>query len=180
MECGTPPGRNTHLHRNLFMAAAGMNPRTRVSSLSRRRNIDMAVILRNHPEQERMQQIAAFSELEEFFDRPVRLYCSGMRSRLSFSLFVFLDCDVLMLDEVLAVGDIFFKQMCYAPIEELIAKGTTILLVTHSTVAVRQFCDHVIVLDKGRKFYYGEPIEGIQMYSQIKGDRLDIQLVSTS
>jgi lipopolysaccharide transport system ATP-binding protein len=81
-------------------------------------------------------------------------------------------CDVLILDEVLAVGDIFFKQKCYARLDKLIAEGTTILLVTHSMVVIRQFCNRVLVLDKGRQFYYGEPVEGIRRYSQIKGIRV--------
>ncbi len=143
--------------------------------LSGRENIVRTAELLGFPNgyvQERMEQIAGFSELGEFFDRPVRLYSKGMGSRLAFSLFVFLDCDVLILDEVLAVGDIFFKQKCYARLEELITKGTTILLVTHSMTVIRQFCDQVIVFEKGHKLYQGDPVEGIRMYSQIRGKKL--------
>ncbi|MEH1934147.1 MAG: ABC transporter ATP-binding protein, partial [Nostoc sp.] len=81
--------------------------------------------------QEQLKQIEDFSELGDFFDRPMKLYSSGMKTRLAFSLFAFLECDVLILDEVLAVGDIFFQQKCYARLEELIAKQITIILVTH-------------------------------------------------
>ncbi len=139
--------------------------------LSGRENVMRTTELLGFPDgyvQERMEQIAEFSELDIFFDRPVRLYSSGMRSRLAFSLFTFLKCDVLILDEVLAVGDIFFRQKCYAHLEKLLERNTTIILVTHSMGVVRQFCDNLIVLDKGRELYHGEVTEGIRLHSHAK------------
>lgn len=118
--------------------------------------------------QDRLEQIAEFSELGEFFDRPMKLYSSGMKTRLAFSLFAFLDSDVLILDEVLAVGDIFFQQKCYARLEELIAKKTTIILVTHQLDAVQQYCQEVILLHHGQKIYQGEPRKGIIQFYQLK------------
>jgi len=116
----------------------------------------------------RIDQIAEFSELGEFFDRPVGLYSTGMQMRLAFSLYAFMECDVLLLDEVLAVGDIFFRQKCYARLEKLIAKKTTIIFVTHEMDALCQYCSRVILLDKGRDVCQGEPIEAIRMFQEIK------------
>lgn len=118
--------------------------------------------------QNRLEDIAEFSELGEFFDRPMKLYSSGMKARFAFSLFVFLECDVLILDEVLAVGDIFFQQKCYARLEELIAKQITIILVTHQLAVVQQYCHEVILLHQGEKIYQGEPKEGILKFHQLK------------
>lgn len=118
-----------------------------------------------------MEQIAEFAELGEFFDQPLGVYSSGMRIRLAFSMFAFLECDVLILDEVLAVGDIFFKQKCYGRLEELIAHNTAIILVTHSTGTVRRYCDDVIVLDKGKILFHGPSTEAIPKYFEIKKDQ---------
>jgi lipopolysaccharide transport system ATP-binding protein len=117
--------------------------------------------------QSRMAQIAEFSELGDFFDRPVRLYSTGMAARLAFSMYAFLECDVLILDEVLAVGDLFFRQKCYARLEELIAKQTTIIFVTHAMDAVREYCQQVILLHKGHMLYQGAAQEAIRRYYQV-------------
>ena len=101
--------------------------------------------------QSRLAAIEAFSELGEFFDRPMKIYSSGMKARLAFSLFSFLECDVLILDEVLAVGDIFFQQKCYARLEELIKQQVTIILVTHQLDTVQQYCKEAILLHQGKK-----------------------------
>ncbi|BAQ61815.1 teichoic acid export ATP-binding protein TagH [Geminocystis sp. NIES-3708] len=139
--------------------------------LSGRANAIYSAELLGFPEgyvQERMEEIAQFSELEEFFDRPMKLYSSGMKIRLAFSLFAFLESDILILDEVLAVGDIFFKQKCYQLLEELIAKKTTIILVTHELGAVQQYCQEVLLLHQGKKIYQGLPKEGIWQFHQLK------------
>jgi lipopolysaccharide transport system ATP-binding protein len=139
--------------------------------LSGRENVSRSSELLGFPNdyvQTRLERILEFSELGEFFDRPVKTYSAGMRTRLAFSLFTFLECDVLILDEVLATGDIFFKQKCYTRLEELIAKNTTIILVTHAMNVVQQFCQHVILLDKGQKLFDGDSQQGIQLYLQRK------------
>ncbi|RCJ32531.1 polysaccharide/polyol phosphate ABC transporter ATP-binding protein [Nostoc punctiforme NIES-2108] len=118
--------------------------------------------------QERIKEIEDFSELGDFFDRPMKLYSSGMKTRLAFSLFAFLECDVLILDEVLAVGDIFFQQKCYARLEELIARQITIILVTHHLASVQQYCKEVIVLHHGEKIFQGESMKGIIKFHQLK------------
>ena len=139
--------------------------------LTGRENITRSAQLLGFPDgyvKKRMTQIAEFADLGDFFDRPLRFYSSGMRIRLAFSLFAFLECDVLILDEVLAVGDIFFKQKCYARLDELVAQKTAIVFVTHSTSLVRQYCDDVIVLNQGQIVYHGEADQAIQKYFQIQ------------
>lgn len=139
--------------------------------LSGRQNIIRGAELLGFPEgyiRTRLEQIREFAELEDFFDRPVRLYSQGMAMRLAFSMFAFLECDVLILDEVLAVGDIFFRQKCYGRLEELIAKGTAIILVTHQIDAVQHYCNQVMVLHRGRALYQGEPREGIFQFYKLR------------
>jgi len=135
--------------------------------LTGRENVIRSAQLLGFPDnyaRDRMDEIAEFAELGDFFDRPLISYSSGMRIRLAFSLFAFMDCDILILDEVLAVGDIFFKQKCYARLEELIARETAVILVTHSTGVVRRYCKEVIVLNKGSIFFRGDADEAIQRY----------------
>ncbi|PID57330.1 polysaccharide/polyol phosphate ABC transporter ATP-binding protein [candidate division KSB3 bacterium] len=154
--------------RLLSMLELGMDFHPQISG---RENIVRTAELLGFPDgcaQARLEQIYEFSELGDFFDRPVRLYSTGMRARLAFSLFTFLESDLLILDEVLAVGDIFFRQKCYARLEELIAQGLTIIMSTHSIEAVRQFCDSMLLLDKGQLLHKGEVAQGIQKYIHIR------------
>ena len=118
--------------------------------------------------QKRMERIKEFSGLEEFFERQVRFYSSGMSARLAFSLYAFLESKVLILDEVLAVGDIFLRQKCYARLEELIARGTTIILVSHNIGMIRYYCDNVLVLHRGEKVYHGETDRGIRVFMNVQ------------
>lgn len=121
--------------------------------------------------QDRIERIKEFSELEEFFEQPLRMYSTGMRTRLSFSMFAFMDTDILILDEVLAVGDIFFKQKCFARLAELIEQNTAIILVTHSMGIIQRYCDRVIVLNEGEKIFDGNSAEGIQQFVQVHGEK---------
>lgn len=97
----------------------------------------------------RLQDIVEFSELERFLDTPIKFYSSGMRSRLAFSVAAHLDPDILLLDEVLSVGDMAFAQKCLQRVEELTQSDRTILFVSHSMDAVRRFCTRCIWLDCG-------------------------------
>ncbi|NJP05811.1 MAG: ABC transporter ATP-binding protein [Chloroflexaceae bacterium] len=114
-----------------------------------------------------MPDILAFSELDDFIDRPVRHYSSGMRSRLTFAMIAFLACDVLILDEILTAGDIFFRQKCYARLEDLAQSDTTVILVTHRASVLTHYCSDVIVLDKGQLVYQGEPREAFRIYQDM-------------
>lgn len=120
--------------------------------------------------QTRIEDIVEFSELGKFIDYPIRIYSKGMTMRLAFSIFAFIGCDILILDEVLAVGDIFFRQKCFDRLEDLINQGTSILLATHNMTAVHRYCKRVMVLNKGKMEYLGEPSEGIRTYYKIQGD----------
>ncbi len=112
----------------------------------------------------RFDAIAAFADIGAFMDQPVKTYSSGMFMRLAFAVTTSVDAEVLLIDEALAVGDVFFTQKCFAHLETLIARGTSVVLVTHDTSAVNQFCDTVVVLDRGRMAYQGDTVGGLRAY----------------
>ncbi len=114
----------------------------------------------------RFDEIVAFAELEQFIDNQVRFYSSGMYVRLGFAVAVNVDPDVLVVDEVLAVGDENFQRKCLARIKEFQDDGRTILFVTHSPELVRQVCDRAVVLDGGRVVGIAEAAEAIHLYHE--------------
>ena len=109
----------------------------------------------------------AFAELGPFFDRPVRTFSSGMFLRLAFACAAAEEPEVMVIDEVLAVGDARFQRKCYRRIEELRRGGTTILLVTHVMHALTAVCDRALVLDHGRLVFDGDPSRGVDRYYQL-------------
>ena len=113
---------------------------------------------------ERMERIKDFSELGSFFDAPVRTYSTGMTMRLGFSAAAEFDGDVLLLDEVFAVGDTAFQEKCTNRIKEFQASGTTILFVTHSMDLIPQMCDRAIWVQEGRILADGIPSDVIEQY----------------
>lgn len=98
----------------------------------------------------RLEYIIEFSELGEYIDNPVRTYSSGMYMRLAFSIAINVDADILLVDEILAVGDAHFKDKCYSKLDELKKEGKTIVIVTHDSNIVKKFCDRVIWLYDGK------------------------------
>jgi ABC-type polysaccharide/polyol phosphate transport system ATPase subunit len=114
----------------------------------------------------RFDEIVAFSGLEEFIDEPVKSYSSGMYVRLGFAVAVHTDPDVLLVDEVLAVGDEAFAHRCLRRIEEMLNNGRTLLLVSHSLTLVEEVCDRVVWLDKGRARLEGEPRRVLDAYRE--------------
>ena len=98
---------------------------------------------------ERFDDIIAFAELEEFLDLKLKNYSSGMSVRLAFSVAIQVDADVLLIDEVLAVGDAAFQQKCFEQFHRLKAEGKTIVFVTHDMSAVERFCDRAMLLERG-------------------------------
>lgn len=98
---------------------------------------------------ERLYDIIAFSELEEFIDNPVRTYSSGMYMRLAFSVAINVNADVLLIDEILAVGDVSFQTKCFEKLKDIKASGTTIVIVSHSTGQIEQICDRTIWIENG-------------------------------
>ncbi len=105
----------------------------------------------------RMQNIVEFSELEEFLDNPVRTYSSGMYMRLAFSVAINVDADVLLIDEILAVGDVNFQAKCFNKLREIKANGTTIVIVSHSLGQIEQICDQTIWIQEGLIKAIGTP-----------------------
>lgn len=115
----------------------------------------------------KMEDIIEFSECRQFIDTPVKRYSSGMYVRLAFSVAAHLDSEIMIMDEVLAVGDMSFQQKCLNKMNDVSKKnGRTILYVSHNMSTIRQLCDRCIVLDHGRIIYDGETETAIQFYSQ--------------
>jgi ABC-type polysaccharide/polyol phosphate transport system ATPase subunit len=114
--------------------------------------------------QARFQDIVEFAELQEFIDAPVKTYSSGMYMRLGFAVAIHVDPDVLLVDEVLAVGDEAFTHKCLDKFAELRRRGKTILLVTHSLNLVERFCDDALWLDGGRARVHGDPKRVVDAY----------------
>ena len=112
----------------------------------------------------RMDAIAEFSELGDFLDVPVKAYSSGMELRLGFSIAAHLDADVMLIDEVLAVGDEAFQRKCLARIRERMAAGATLVLVSHDPRAIEAVCGRVVVLERGRVVFDGGVAEGLAHY----------------
>ncbi len=119
--------------------------------------------------EERYQQIVDFAELGEFIDVPVKNYSSGMRARLGFAIATAVDPQVLILDEVLSVGDAKFKKKSEAKIMSMFDKGVTVLFVSHNTAQVRRLCTKAILLEKGRVIASGTADEVCDIYdSKVK------------
>lgn len=113
---------------------------------------------------ERLDTIIEFSELEEYIDNPVRTYSSGMYMRLAFSVAINVDADILLVDEILAVGDAAFQAKCFNKMREIKAMGTTIVIVSHSMGQIEQICDRSIWIHEGRIKAEGAPREVDPLY----------------
>ena len=118
---------------------------------------------------ERMEAIVAFSELGDFVELPVRTYSSGMLVRLGFSIAAHLEADVMLIDEVLAVGDEAFQRKCLTRIAERIEAGATLVLVSHAPGAIERVCERVVVLDTGRVAFDGPAPEALLHYHGMLG-----------
>jgi ABC-type polysaccharide/polyol phosphate transport system ATPase subunit len=152
------------------------------SSFSGRDNARMnaSILGLNRSEIEaRLPAIEAFAEIGEFFDRPVRTYSSGMAMRLAFSVASALEPDVLLVDEVFAVGDLHFQRKCVERIFELKRRGTTIVFCSHSLYDVRQLCDEAIWLRDGRVVEQADAVTVTNDYAAFERslDRIDVEKV---
>ena len=116
--------------------------------------------------EERYQMIVDFAEIPNFMDTPVKRYSSGMRVRLAFAVAAHLEPEILILDEVLAVGDAAFQEKCLEKIEATKHSGVTILFVSHSSASVKQLCNRAIVLNEGRLVFEGSADEATNFYTQ--------------
>ena len=117
----------------------------------------------------RIDRIIEFSELNEFIDNPVRTYSSGMYMRLAFSVAINVDVDILLIDEILAVGDQHFQEKCMNKMKELKEQGKTMVFVSHSQEAVKFLCDRAIWLDDGKIRMDGKVEDVLNEYSKICG-----------
>lgn len=145
----------------LLELGAGFHP-----DLSGRENVylNAAILGLSHDETDRhFDAIVEFSGIEDFIDTQVKFYSSGMYVRLAFSVAVHVDPDLLLVDEVLAVGDEPFQRKCMDKIAEFQAEGRTIVLVSHSSDQVGRLCDRVVVMESGTAIHDGDPAQGIRV-----------------
>jgi ABC-2 type transport system ATP-binding protein len=117
----------------------------------------------------RLDAIIDFAELGSFIDVPVKTYSSGMFVRLGFSIAAHLDADVLLIDEVLAVGDEAFQRKCEARVAERVEAGATLVLVSHDAALVERTCERVVVLDGGAVAFDGTAAKGLAFYHELMG-----------
>lgn len=154
---------------SLIELGAGFHP-----DMTGRENIftNAAIFGLTHKEiKERIDEIIEFSELEAFIDNPVRTYSSGMYTRLAFSVAINVDADVLLIDEILAVGDASFQAKCFEKLLDIKAKGTTIVIVSHSLSQVEQICNRSIWIDGGKIRMEGPPNEVHPKYMEYMGQK---------
>nr|WP_196807555.1 ABC transporter ATP-binding protein [Candidatus Solirubrobacter pratensis] len=137
--------------------------------LSGRENVvlgGLAAGLRRDQLAAKYEEIAEFAELGDFMDLPMRTYSSGMYGRLAFSVAINMDPDILLVDEALSVGDARFKRKSFDKMGELCAKAGTILLVSHALRSIRELCDQVIWMDKGKLVMHGDTDEVVDAYER--------------
>ena len=122
--------------------------------------------MRRHQIERRFDEIVSFAEVERFVDTPVKRFSSGMQMRLAFSVAAHLEPEILLIDEVLAVGDLSFQRKCMGKMTEVAGEGRTVLFVSHAMPAVSQLCDRVLVLTGGRLTYDGDTNTAINLYTR--------------
>lgn len=138
----------------LIELGAGFDP-----NMTARENIYLNGCILGHTEKfmaEHFQEIVDFAEIGQFLDSPIKNYSSGMRARLGFAVATMVKPDILIVDEVLAVGDYKFRQKCEKRMHEMLKGGTTLLFVSHNIDEVRRLCDHAVWIDKGIVRMQGE------------------------
>lgn len=149
---------------SLLEVGTGFHP-----ELSGRENVYLngAILgMRRSEIQRKFDEIVEFSEIEQFIDTPVKRYSSGMHVRLAFAVASHLEPDILILDEVLAVGDMQFQKKCLKKMEAISNSGTTVVFVNHGVDAIKQFCDQAIVLEKGKLILDTKDInKAIELYT---------------
>ena len=127
---------------------------------------------------QRLESIIEFSEIRDFIDNPVRTYSSGMYMRLAFSVAISVDADILLIDEILAVGDANFQAKCFNKLKELKKEGITIVLVSHSMQSIVEFCDRCIWIEKGSIMGDGSTKEISTKYLQYMKDERVFQTLN--
>lgn len=125
--------------------------------------------------EEKYDEIVKFSGLEKFIDVPIKNYSSGMKSKLGFSIATIAEPEILILDEVLSVGDAKFRKKSERKIRKMMKEGTAVLFVSHSLQQVQRICNKAMILDQGRMIALGEVNEIAQMYAKMTEDKTDIE-----
>ena len=136
--------------------------------LTGRENIMLNGLLMGYSKKDmaaREEKIIRFADIGEFIDAPIKQYSSGMYIRLAFAVATEIDPDILVIDEILAVGDVTFQQKCFDRLAQFRKQNKTILFVSHSPKQVVDFCDRVIVMDQGEIAFDGDPARGVEVYS---------------
>ncbi|MCD2450813.1 ABC transporter ATP-binding protein [Methylicorpusculum oleiharenae] len=123
----------------------------------------------------RYDQIVDFADIGDFIDQPVKTYSSGMFVRLAFAVQAHIDASIVIIDEALAVGDIFFRQKCYARLQRLRDSGAAILLVSHSMPDIEQFCERAILLDRSEMRFIGPSVEAAKHYYLLHQPQVEIE-----
>lgn len=121
----------------------------------------------------KLQDILDFADIGEFVYQKVKTYSSGMFVRLAFAVAINIDPEILIVDEALSVGDVFFQNKCYRKFEEFKKQGKTILFVSHDLSSISKYCDRVVLLERGKKIGEGAPKEIIDMYKKVLVGQLD-------
>ncbi|MBE6691703.1 MAG: ABC transporter ATP-binding protein [Ruminococcaceae bacterium] len=141
--------------------------------MTARENIFLNGCVLGHTQQymkEHFDEIVDFAELHDFIDSPLKNFSSGMRARLGFAIATMVKPDILIVDEILAVGDIKFRQKCMKRMDEMLSNGTTLLYVSHSINEVKRLCDHALWINKGEEVMQGEVNEVCDAYvKEMKG-----------
>lgn len=118
---------------------------------------------------ERFEEIVKFSGLRKFMDVPLKNYSSGMKSKLGFAIATIAEPEILILDEVLSVGDVKYRKKSMKKIKSMMADGTTVLFVSHNTRQVRKICNKAMILEQGKMIAFGEMEEVVQLYERMNG-----------
>ena len=160
----------------LIEVGAGVNP-----ELTGRENIYLNGAILGIPKkiiQQKLDEIIEFSELEQFIDTPVKRYSSGMTVKLGFSIATSLDADILIVDEVLAVGDLAFQRKCFDRMEDMIKRqGKTVLLVSHNIRQVERMCNRVILLDHGKIIIDGNSSLACNSFYEQSDEKIKLQTI---
>lgn len=128
----------------------------------------------SRPEMEqKLSDILEFADIGDFVYQPVKTYSSGMFVRLAFALAINVEPDILIVDEALSVGDVFFQSKCYQRMEEIRRKGTTILMVTHDMGSIIKYCNRVVLLNRGDFIAEGKPGQMVDLYKKILANQMD-------
>ena len=126
--------------------------------------------------EEKMNTIIDFADIGQFIDAPVSTYSSGMSVRLGFAIAINAVPEILLIDEILAVGDMRFQQKCMAKISEVMEKGTTVILVSHAINYIQNLCTKALLLDHGQQIIYGDPVKVIAEYLKRNSDNSQLAL----